>query len=88
MVQLADTKVAFIQPDEPTAGPLGTFLTPPTSGVYALVWRVEDEAAAQAFFQKKGLRTTLEDCVSAGFAIDPRDFFGARHEFLSVRNAP
>ena len=48
----------------------------------------EDEAAAQTFFQKKGLRTTLEGCVSAGFAIDPRDFFGARHEFSSVRNAP
>jgi catechol 2,3-dioxygenase-like lactoylglutathione lyase family enzyme len=81
LVQLADTKVAFIQPDAPTTGPLGTFLTPPTSGVYALIWGVESTATAQAFFEKKGLRTTLEGCVSNGFAIDPRDFFGARHEF-------
>jgi catechol 2,3-dioxygenase-like lactoylglutathione lyase family enzyme len=84
LVRLADTQVAFLQPDDPSTGPLGAFLTPPTSGVYALVWRVEDEAAAQTFFKQKGLRTTREDCVSAGFAIDPRDFLAARHEFLSA----
>ena len=74
LVQLADTKVAFIQPDDIRGELLGKFLTPPTSGVYALVWQVEDEAAAQRFFESKGVRTTQEGCVSAGFAIDPRDF--------------
>jgi hypothetical protein len=77
-VRLADTEVAFIQPDDPNNGPLGNFLTPPTSGVYALVWRVEDEAIAESFFHKNGLRTTREGSVSNGFAIDPRDFFNAR----------
>ena len=56
LVRLADTKVAFIKPDDPNNGPLGNFLTPPSSGVYALVWRVEDEAMAESFFQKNGLR--------------------------------
>jgi catechol 2,3-dioxygenase-like lactoylglutathione lyase family enzyme len=82
LVRLADSKVAFIQPDDPGSGPLGTFLKPPTSGIYALVWRVEDEAAAESFFQQKGLRTTREHCASSGFAIDPRDFLSARHEFM------
>jgi catechol 2,3-dioxygenase-like lactoylglutathione lyase family enzyme len=82
LMQLADTRVAFIQPDERSSGPLGTFLDPPSSGIYALVWRVEDEAKAEDFFREKGLRTTREACVSQGFAIDPRDFLGARHEFV------
>ena len=81
LVRLADTKVAFIQPDDTGSGPLGAFLEPPTSGIYALVWRVEDLQAAETFFKTKGLRTTRQGCVSGGFAIDPRDFWSARHEF-------
>ena len=81
LVRLGGTQVAFIQPDDPDRGPLGEFLKPPTSGIYALVWRVEDLQAAETFFHQKGLRTTREACVSAGFAIDPRDFSNARHEF-------
>ncbi len=83
VLQLADTKVAFTQPDDLNNGPLGSFLKPPTSGVYALVWRVEDEATAETFFQKNKLRTTRDGCFSSGFAIDPRDFLDARHEFIS-----
>jgi catechol 2,3-dioxygenase-like lactoylglutathione lyase family enzyme len=86
-LRLGDAKVAFIQPDDPAGGPLGAFLKPPTSGVYALVWRVEDEAAAEAFFHQRNLRTTREGCVSSGFAIDPRDFFHGRHEFIGARGA-
>jgi len=82
LLRLAETRVAFIQPDDPDSGPLGEFLLPPTSGVHAMVWRVEDEAAAEAHVRKKGLRTTREHCVSAGFAIEPADFQGARHEFV------
>lgn len=83
LVRLGDAKVAFIQPDEVAQGPLGARLKPPTSGVYAMVWQVEDEAAAEAFVQGKGLQTTREGCVSTGFAIRPGDFFGARHEFVA-----
>jgi catechol 2,3-dioxygenase-like lactoylglutathione lyase family enzyme len=84
LVRLADTRVAFIQPDDPNSGPLGKFLTPPTSGIYAMVWRVKDETAAAAFFHRKEVRTTREHCVSRGFAIDPSDFLGARHEFVAA----
>jgi catechol 2,3-dioxygenase-like lactoylglutathione lyase family enzyme len=84
LVRVADARVAFIQPDAPGEGPLGAFLTPPTSGVYSLVWRVEDAAAAEAFIQGKGLRTTREGCVTSGFAIHPDDFLGARHEFTAA----
>ena len=82
LVRLADTRVAFIQPDDAEQGPLAEFLEPPTSGIYSLVWRVGDREAAQRFFHGKGLRTTREACVSGGFAIDPRDFSSARHEFI------
>jgi catechol 2,3-dioxygenase-like lactoylglutathione lyase family enzyme len=81
-VRLAGTHVAFIQPDDAELGPLAEFLEPPTSGIYSLVWRVEDTAAAERFFHDKGLRTTREACVSGGFAIDPRDLSSARHEFV------
>jgi catechol 2,3-dioxygenase-like lactoylglutathione lyase family enzyme len=83
LVRLADTRVAFIQPDDVAAGPLGEFLEPPTSGIYSLVWRVADLAAAESYFHAKGVRTTREQCVSGGFAIDRRDFLSARHEFMS-----
>jgi catechol 2,3-dioxygenase-like lactoylglutathione lyase family enzyme len=82
LVRLGGTRVAFIQPDDCQRGPLAGFLEPPTSGIYALVWRVEDPGAAETFFRQKGLRTTREACVSAGIAIDPRDFSSARHEFV------
>jgi catechol 2,3-dioxygenase-like lactoylglutathione lyase family enzyme len=83
LLRLGDTRVAFIQPDDPDVGPLGGFLTPPSSGIYAHVWQVEDEARTEAFFQKKGLRTTREACVSSGLAIEPGEFLGARHEFAA-----
>ena len=84
LTRLADGRIAFLEPERPGSGPLGAFLERPSSGIYALVWRVEDEAAAEARFREQGLRTTREGCVSSGFAIDPRDFFGARHEFSSA----
>jgi catechol 2,3-dioxygenase-like lactoylglutathione lyase family enzyme len=82
LVRLAGTRVAFIQPDDVKQGPLAEFLEPPTSGIYSLVWRLGDAEAAQRFFHGKGLSTTREACVSGGFAIDPRDFSSARHEFI------
>jgi catechol 2,3-dioxygenase-like lactoylglutathione lyase family enzyme len=81
LVQLGGSRVAFIQPDDSSGGPLGTFLEPPTSGLYSLVWRVADLEAAERFFHAHGLRTTREACISGGFAIDPDDFLSARHEF-------
>ena len=86
LIQLADARVAFTQPDDPESGPLGEFLRPPTSGIYALVWRVEDEERARGLFRDSGLRTTAEGCIESGFAIDPGDFLGARHEFTSARD--
>ena len=84
LLRIGDTKVAFIQPDDPSAGPLGAFLACKQNGIYALVWQVADEARAKAHFTGGllKLRLTQEGCVSRGFAIEPDDFFGARHEFI------
>ena len=84
VLRLGGTDVAFTQPDDAAGGPLGAFLANSTSGVYAQVWRVKDEAKAEVVFREKGLRTTREGCVSAGFAIEPDDFLGARHEFVAA----
>ncbi|MDE2596461.1 MAG: lactoylglutathione lyase [Sphingomonadales bacterium] len=84
VVRLGDTRVAFIQPDDVSAGPLGAFLARQQNGIYALVWQVADPARASAHFTEKcKLRLTSDDCVSPGFAIAPEDFFGARHEFVA-----
>jgi hypothetical protein len=88
LLRLGDAKVAFTQPDDLSGGPLGRFLQPPSPGIYAHVWQVEDEAGAEAFFHKKGVRTTREACVSRGFAIAPEDFLGARHEFVRADGEP
>ncbi len=83
LIQLGDTRVAFIQPQDTAFGPLGAFLGKVQNGIYALVWQVEDsERAASHFTDKCKLRLTNEACVSSGFAIEPEDFFGARHEFM------
>lgn len=84
LVRLGDTNVAFLQPDDPASGPLGAFLSKVQNGIYALVWQVEDaERAREHFTGKCKLRLTGEGCVSSGFAIEPDDFFGARHEFVA-----
>jgi catechol 2,3-dioxygenase-like lactoylglutathione lyase family enzyme len=83
VIHIGDTDVAFIQPDDVASGRLGEFLAKPQNGIYALVWKIADEAQARAHFQDKlKLRLTQEGCVSDGFAIDPADFFGGRHEFV------
>ena len=83
LIRVGDTNVAFVQPDDIASGPLGAFLGKPQSGIYALVWKIADEAQARAHFGKLTLRLTQDACVSTGFAIDPDDFFGGRHEFVT-----
>lgn len=83
VIHIGDTDVAFTQPDDTASGPLGAFLSKQQNGIYALVWKIVDEAQARKHFEEKvKLRLIHEDCVSAGFAIHPDDFFGGRHEFI------
>ncbi|GGN41629.1 hypothetical protein GCM10011349_03870 [Novosphingobium indicum] len=84
LLRVGDTRVAFIQPDDTASGPLGAFLAKEQNGIYALVWKVADESKARAHFADKlKLRLTQDDCVTPGFAINPEDFLGARHEFVT-----
>ena len=85
-IRVGDTTVAFLQPHDTSAGPLGEFLAKKQNGIYALVWQVADPARARAHFTGGllQLRVTDEDCISLGFAIHPDDFFGGRHEFVAV----
>jgi catechol 2,3-dioxygenase-like lactoylglutathione lyase family enzyme len=85
LIRIGDTNVAFIQPDDTASGPLGAFLGKPQNGIYALVWQVADAERARAHFTGGllKLRLTQEACISPGFAIEPEDFFGGRHEFVS-----
>lgn len=84
-LRIGDTDVVFVQPDDVASGPLGAFLSKQQNGVYALVWAVDDLDRARAHFDgKMAMRLTAEGCVSSGFAIDPEDFLGARHEFVAA----
>ena len=83
VIRIGETDVAFIQPDDRASGPLGVFLGKQQNGIYALVWQIADEARARRHFDGLKLRQTGEGCVSTGFAIEPEDFFGARHEFAT-----
>jgi 4-hydroxyphenylpyruvate dioxygenase-like putative hemolysin len=84
LIRIGDTNVAFIQPEDTATGPLGAFLASKQNGIYALVWQVADAEKAKAHFSGGllNMRLTEEHCVSPGFAIDPEDFFGGRHEFV------
>ncbi len=84
VIRVGDTRVALIAPDDPESGPLGAFLAKPNSGIYALVWTVEDVARARADFAAKKLGIETEGCVGGSFAIDPADFRNARHEFRAA----
>jgi hypothetical protein len=85
VIRIGDTNVAFIQPDDTASGALGAFLSKEQNGIYALVWQVADEAQARKHFEGKlKMRLTSDGCVSPGFAIDPEDFYGARHEFVAA----
>jgi catechol 2,3-dioxygenase-like lactoylglutathione lyase family enzyme len=83
LLRIGDTRVAFIEPDDTSDGPLGAFLAREQNGIYALVWKVADEAKARAHFAERlKLRLSADGCISPGFAIEPDDFLGARHEFV------
>lgn len=85
LLQVGDTRVAFLEPEETGRGPFGSFLNRTQNGIYALVWRVDDAERAKAHFTGKlGLRLTEVHCVASGLAIEPDDFLGARHEFLET----
>ena len=86
LIRIGDTNVAFLQPDDTAGGPLGDFLAKKQNGIYALVWQIEDAEKARAHFTGGllALRLTQDGCISEGFAIEPDDFLGARHEFVTA----
>ena len=83
MIRLGDANIAIIAPVKKEDGPLGTFLGKNGGGIYAVVWSVEDEDRARTEFERLKMRIMTKGCVGGGFAIDPADFHGARHEFVA-----
>lgn len=81
-VLLGDTTVALFSADDPGTGVFADYFTKPRSGIYALVWEVEDLAAARAHIESRGHPTEPAALEHGGFAIPAEAFFGARHEFL------
>lgn len=79
-IRVADGLFAFMQPEAGGAGPLSAFLAGPNSGVYALVWRIEDEAKARAWFARLKLATE-PDGLDGALALSRDAMLGARHEF-------
>ncbi len=86
-VMLGDALVALIAADDPHSGTIGAYFSRPVSGVYALVWQVDDPAAARRHFEEAGLKLTAATLPGCDFAIDPDDMMGARHEFIAASAA-
>jgi catechol 2,3-dioxygenase-like lactoylglutathione lyase family enzyme len=80
-VLVGDTRVALIAADDPATGLFGEYFSRPASGVFALVWEVDDLAAARAHLQGIDLPLVRAE-LGDGFAIDPAAMYGARHEFV------
>jgi catechol 2,3-dioxygenase-like lactoylglutathione lyase family enzyme len=83
-IRVGDALFAFMQPDAEGQGPLTVFLAGPNSGVYALVWRVDDTDQAKGWFDRQGLATD-GDGLDGALALSRDAMLGARHEFESVR---
>ena len=81
-VRLGDLHVALIAPDDPDAGPLGVYLRQPASGVFALVWEVDDPDKARAHMQRVGMPLAPPLLATGGFALNTAAMLGARHEFV------
>jgi catechol 2,3-dioxygenase-like lactoylglutathione lyase family enzyme len=83
-VLLGDTKVALICADDPASGSIGDYFSRPVSGVFALVWEVEDLSVARAHLEGIGLTLVPSVLDAMGFAIDPAVMHGARHEYVQA----
>ena len=81
-VLVGDTAVALIAADDPAAGAIGAYAAKPVSGIFALVWEVDDLDAARAHLEGIGLPLIPAALDESGFAIDPAAMHGARHEFV------
>ncbi len=82
LIEIGGDQVALIAPVDADTGPLGAYLAGHHTGVYALVWQVEDEARARAAFAAMKMEFVTNTCVGGSFGIDPAHFMGARHEFV------
>jgi catechol 2,3-dioxygenase-like lactoylglutathione lyase family enzyme len=81
-VLLGDTKVALISADDPANGSVGDYFSRPASGVFALVWEVENLSVARSHLEGIGLKLVPSLLHAEGFAIDPAEMHGARHEYV------
>jgi catechol 2,3-dioxygenase-like lactoylglutathione lyase family enzyme len=81
-VMLGDTKVALFSADDPTSGVFADYFTKPRSGIFALVWEVDNLTAARAHIEERGHVTGPSLLDPDGFAISQDSFYGARHEFV------
>lgn len=79
-IRVADGLFAFMRPEAGGAGPLSDFLAGPNSGVYALVWRIDDVERAKAWFSRLKLATG-PDGLDGALALSRDAMLGARHEF-------
>lgn len=83
MLRLGDTRVALIAAHDPITGPIAEYFSRPVSGVYALVWQVENLEAARSYFTWRQLPVQQPMLSAQGLAIDPQAMAGARHEFIA-----
>ncbi len=79
---LGDTNVLLFQADDPAAGLAGDYFSKPVSGIYTLVWEVDDIQVAERYLLETGITPEKAKLEEHGIAIPAEQMFGARHEFV------
>ena len=88
-IALGDQVFCLCVPRSGSAGPIGRYLEERGPGTYSLTWKVGGLNAFRGHLDRSREMGVLEApvrlrsdlCATGEFAIDPDDFFGARHEF-------
>lgn len=80
--RLGDTNVLLFQADDPTTGLAGEYFSKPVSGIYTLVWEVDNLQVAERYLHDIGINAEVAKLEERGIAIPSEQMFGARHEFV------
>jgi hypothetical protein len=85
-VRVGDTIMGLLEPGDSSSSPLKDYLARPHSGVYAVVWQVDDVAEARKHFESVEAAVEQATLSADGIAIAPASLFGARHEFIPSKD--
>jgi 4-hydroxyphenylpyruvate dioxygenase-like putative hemolysin len=83
MIELGDARIGVISPTTDEPGPFTDYFAGSASGLYAMVWQVDDPARSKAYFEGAGAPIIAGVTNPEAFGLGLDFMFGARHEFVA-----